>query len=124
MDQFKDGFGLTKTAKSGGVFKLVNLLVRMRFGRIIALIGGAENSFSLEHRIFNISSFFITSFALLGGVANYFVGLNATIVGLSFLGSVVSFIIFYFARFRNRFNVYGSFSYIGATIAILSVMHF
>src|SRR5688572_14294009 len=124
MDQFKDGFGLTNTAKSGGVFKLVNLLARMRFGRIIALIGGAEKSFSLEHRIFNISSFFITSFAFLGGIANYFVGLNAAIVGLSFLGSAVSFIIFYFARFLNRFNVYGSFSYIGATIAILSVMHF
>jgi two-component sensor histidine kinase len=124
MEQFKGEPGVTKTATSNEVLKLVGLLARMRFGKLMTVVGGDGNSFSLEHRIFNISSFFITSFAFLGGIANYLVGLVAPVVWLSFLGSAISFIIFYFARFRHRFNVYVSFSYILATIAILSVMNF
>src|SRR6187397_2064566 len=124
MERFKSGFDMSKTATPNRVAKLINGLSRMRLGKVLAAIGGSEKYFSLEHRIFNLSSFFITTFAFLGGIANYMVGLIAPVVWLSFLGSAVSFIIYYFARYYRWFNVYVSFSYIVSTIAILSVMNF
>lgn len=98
------------------------LLARLR--SMIALVGGPARDFPLEHRIFNISSFFITSFAFIGGTINFLIGLNGPVIWLSFVGAVISYVIFYYARYQRRFNVYVSFGYIAATIVILSVMHF
>lgn len=91
---------------------------------LTAAVGGPPTTFTLEHRIFNLSSFFITVFAFTGGVANHFVGLVGPVVYLSFLGSAISLIIFLYARYRNRFNSAVSFGYVFATILILSIMNF
>jgi two-component sensor histidine kinase len=87
-------------------------------------IAGAESDFPLEHRIFNVSSFFITSFAVLAGFANYLIGLETFTIWFSFVGAAVSFILYYAARFWRLFSLFTVFAYLLATISILSVMHF
>ncbi len=91
---------------------------------LVAAIGGPETEFTLEHRIFNISSFFITTFGFIAGISNYLIGLNGPIVWFSFLGALVSLIIFYASRYRSMFNLGVSFGYVLATMFILSVIHF
>jgi len=95
-----------------------------RMRNLITAVSGPPATFTLEHRVFNLSSFFITLFAFTGGIANHLVGLVGPVVWLSFLGSAVSLVIFFYARYRNRFNSTVSFGYVFATILILSIMNF
>ena len=124
MELLKGLFGSNKAGAVANLHPEQSFPQGERNSSFILTLGGPENEFSLEHRIFNISSFFITSFAFLGGIANYLVGLNVQVVGLSFLGAAISFIIFLYARYRKRFNVYVCFGYIGTTIVVLSVLNF
>ncbi|MEJ8800824.1 sensor histidine kinase [Pontibacter sp. H249] len=91
---------------------------------IIRTITGQRTDFSLEHRIFNISGFFITTFAILGGTANYFIGLPHPTVWLSFIGAVVSARLYYVGRIKRKFSASLIFCYVIATLLLLSVMHF
>lgn len=90
----------------------------------IIAITGRDDTFSLEHRIFNISSFFITTFSLLGGVANFLIGLHPVTVWLSGLGFIISASLYYVARIRCYFSASMVIIYVLATIGILSGMHF
>lgn len=88
------------------------------------IISGSSDIFSLEHRIFNISSFFITTFAIVGGVANYLIGLPPATVWLSFAGAVISAWLFFVGRVRKVFSASLIFCYVAASLGLLSVMHF
>lgn len=88
------------------------------------ILAGDSKTFSLEHRIFNISSFFITSFAILGGTANYLIGLPPQTVWLSFVGAIISGWLYYVGRIKRIFSASLIFCYVGASLALLSVMHF
>ncbi|QCR24363.1 sensor histidine kinase [Pontibacter sp. SGAir0037] len=87
-------------------------------------IRGNEVAFALEHRIFNMSSFLITSFAVLGATANYLIGLHMLTVWLSLAGALISGALYYYSRFRNHFSISLIVIYIIATMTILSWMNF
>ena len=67
---------------------------------------GGDESLKLEQRIFNISSFSISVFALVGTIANYLTGLNFTVIFLSFIGFIVTFSLFYLSRFKNKYSAH------------------
>ena len=90
----------------------------------IRTITGDRAVFSLEHRIFNISGFFITTFALLGGTANYMIGLPHPTVWLSYIGAAISAWLYYVGRVKQVFSASLVFCYVAATLGLLSVMHF
>jgi two-component sensor histidine kinase len=92
--------------------------------KLKAFIAGAGPAFSLEHRIFNVSSFLITTFAVIGALANYLIGLAAFTVWFSLVGAAVSFVLFYASRFLRLFSLFTVFCYVLATCSILSVMQF
>ncbi|WP_299820827.1 sensor histidine kinase [uncultured Pontibacter sp.] len=92
--------------------------------KYIGTITGNSETFSLEHRIFNVSSFFITSFALLGGTANFLIGLPHPTVWLSFIGALVSAWLYFVGRVKRIFSANLIFCYVGATMLLLSIMHF
>ncbi|MDX5346142.1 MAG: hypothetical protein LPJ89_09995 [Hymenobacteraceae bacterium] len=100
------------------------MLVRKKLRAGLNFITGSKQEFPLEHRIFNISSFIITTFAVMGGTANYAIGLVAPTVWLSFIGAGVSLALYYLARFRRVFNIGLSFTYVAATVIILGIMNF
>src|SRR6478736_163816 len=87
-------------------------------------ISGTEPTFSLEHRLFNISSFFITSFAIVGAIINYVIGLEPQNVWLCIIGAIISAGLFYGSRVRKYFSQLLIFSYIITTMLILSSMYF
>ena len=78
----------------------------------------------IEQRIFNISAFSISVFALVGTILNYIIGLDLIVVGLSFLGSIVAFYLFYLSRYKNKFSNSLIAYYMVAIISILGVMYF
>jgi two-component sensor histidine kinase len=87
-------------------------------------IGGYEPTFNLEHRIFNVSSFMITVFGIIGGIGNYFSGLHLMTVWLSFIGVLISGYLFYLARIKEIFNTVVIFIYLTATFFVLGIMFF
>src|SRR5688572_300058 len=87
-------------------------------------ISGTEPAFSLEHRLFNITSFFITSFAIIAATLNAIIGLEAQTIWLSIIGAIISFGLFYVSRFRNYFSLFLIFSYVITTVLILGSMYF
>ena len=92
MQRFKGFFG---SESLEAVPQAPNYQIAARFRKMIAALGGPAREFTLEHRIFNISAFFITTFAFIGGIANLLIGLNGPVVWLSFLGG----------RFRTLFSM-------------------
>lgn len=78
----------------------------------------------IEQRIFNISAFSISVFAFVGTILNYLIGLNPIVVGLSFLGGVVAFYLYYLSRYKNRYSNTIIVYYLLAIISILGVMFF
>ena len=87
-------------------------------------VSGTEPAFALEHRLFNITSFFITSFAIIAAALNAIIGLEAQTIWLSVIGAIISFSLFYVARFRNYFSLLLIFSYVITTVLILGSMYF
>lgn len=87
-------------------------------------IGGSDREFELEHRIFNVSSFLLTTFAALGAVGNYFTGLHPMTVWLSLVGFIFSGCLYYRSRFKGNFSIKISFSYILIVVGILGSMFF
>jgi two-component sensor histidine kinase len=87
-------------------------------------LSGDENTFTLEHRIFNISCFMITVFGAIGCLGNYFSGLHIMTVWLSILGTLISGSLFYLARIKNIFNTKIVFVYLVATVIVLGIMFF
>lgn len=94
------------------------------FKNIIQKITGHEEVFSLEHRIFNISSFFIVTFNVLGAIANYLIGLDTFTVWLCVIGAGISAILFYKARILHHFSVGIVIVFVFAAIGVLGTMHF
>lgn len=94
------------------------------FKKLGDIVTGSTEFFTLEHRIFNISSFFITTFGLIGAVANYSIGLDPVTVWLSLAGAAVSFVLYYNARVRHIFSAAVVITYVVSTIILLSVIHF
>lgn len=94
------------------------------FRKFRIYISGTEPEFALEHRLFNISSFFITSFALIAAVINTIIGLEAQTIWLSVSGALVSFSLFYLARFRHYFSIILIFGYVLTTVVIMGSMYF
>lgn len=93
------------------------------FNNLIKKIGGDE-SLELEQRIFNISSFSISIFALVGTIANYFMGLNTTVILLSFIGFIATFSLFYLSRFKNKYSNQLIVYYLITTALILGPIFF
>ena len=92
-----------------------------QIGRVIA---GDPGLFSLEHRIFNSTTIVITSFALLGAVANYFIGLHPMTVWMGVIGFLVCITFYYFARIRRTFGLPITLGFVAASILILGIVHF
>ncbi|MBC5994543.1 sensor histidine kinase [Pontibacter cellulosilyticus] len=92
--------------------------------KYVRVITGDSQIFRLEHRIFNISSFFITTFAIVGAIANYLIGLPLATVWLSLAGAVISAGLYFASRIRKVFSVSLIFCYVFASLGLLSVMHF
>jgi two-component sensor histidine kinase len=85
---------------------------------------GGDESLKLEQRIFNISSFSISVFALVGTIANYLTGLNFTVIFLSFIGFIVTFSLFYLSRFKNKYSAHLIIYYLISMGLILGTMFF
>lgn len=94
------------------------------FTRFKNYVSGTEPAFSLEHRLFNIASFFITAFAIIAAVINAIIGLEPHTIWLSIFGAVVSFVLFYLARFQKHFSIFLIFSYVVTTVLVLNSMYF
>ena len=98
-------------------------MVLKNFNTFMKKVGGAE-SLQPEQRIFNISSFSISIFAMAGTIANYFIGLNFMVIFLSFLGVIVTFSLFYLSRFKNKYSEHLIVYYLISTALILGIMFF
>lgn len=94
------------------------------FKNFFVLVGGDESEFELEHRIFNISSFLITTFGFIGIFGNYFTGLAMMTVWLSVAGMLVSGYLFYLSRIKQVFTLKVVFIYLVATVSVLGSMFF
>jgi two-component sensor histidine kinase len=88
------------------------------------LISGTKPTFSLEHRLFNFSSFFVTSFAFIAVLVNYVIGLPLQTIWLSSLGGLVSGSLFYISRVRGYFSAVIVFCYLFVAVGIMSNMYF
>ncbi len=95
----------------------------MNLPHFLRSIQGAQN-LDIEQRIFNVSAFSISVFALVGTLLNYLIGLNLIVVGLSFIGSITSFFLYYLSRYREKFSTTLIIYYLIAIVAILGVMYF
>lgn len=85
---------------------------------------GGSPELEIEEKIFNISAFSIGVFALVGTLLNYLIGLNLIVVGLSFIGSLVAFYLFYLSRYKFRFSSIFIVYYLSAIFLILGIMYF
>lgn len=95
-----------------------------RIRQFTDLIAGSDALFSFEHRIFNLISFFIFLFTIIGGTCNYIIGLHPMTIYLSILGCVVSGILFYLARIKNIFTGFSIAIYTLGTMLCLGGMFF
>lgn len=89
-----------------------------------AYIAGDADTFSLEHRIFNSTTLVITSFAIIGSTANYFLGLHPMTVWMGVVGFFVAAAFYYYGRIRRVFGVGLIFGFVTMTILILGTIHF
>lgn len=87
-------------------------------------IAGNENQFSFEHRIFNLTSFVLILFCILGTAINYSIGLHIATVWLSVAGIAISAFLFYTARIRELFGQQLIYAFTIAALTILGPMHF
>ncbi|KAA9331837.1 histidine kinase dimerization/phosphoacceptor domain -containing protein [Adhaeribacter soli] len=87
-------------------------------------VSGSRTLFPLEHRLFNLSSFFITAYAALASIINPIIGLEIENTILSAIGVLISGVLFYIARYRGGFSVYLIFCYVLATITVMGSMYF
>ncbi len=87
-------------------------------------IAGSETRFSFEHRIFNLTGFVLILFCILGTAVNYSIGLHIATVWLSIAGTLVSTVLFYVARVKERFGQQLIYIFTIAALAILGPMHF
>jgi two-component sensor histidine kinase len=94
------------------------------FRNLIAVVSGKEPDFAMEHRLFNVASFFITAFAIIASIINYAIGLEGQTVWISLVGGAASFCMFYFARFRHFFSLALIFVYVFLAVIILGSMYF
>jgi len=94
------------------------------FNQLYGKIAGSENQFSFEHRIFNLTSFVLILFCILGTIINYSIGLHIATVWLSIAGTIISAFLFYTARVKGRFNQRLIYTFTIAALAILGPMHF
>ncbi|GAB3204608.1 two-component sensor histidine kinase [Pontibacter aydingkolensis] len=92
--------------------------------KYVSAITGDSQAFRLEHRIFNISSFLITTFAIVGAVANYLIDLPPATVWLSVAGALISAWLYFVGRVKRIFSASLIFCYVAASLGLLSVMHF
>ncbi|MDT0690013.1 histidine kinase dimerization/phosphoacceptor domain -containing protein [Salegentibacter sp. F188] len=95
----------------------------MAISHFLKSLSGTEG-LEIEQRIFNVSSFSISVFALVGTVINYIIGLNMAVVGLSFIGSIIAFYLFYLSRYRNKYSNQLISYYLIAIITVLGIMYF
>ncbi len=94
------------------------------FTKFLLTVGGNEASFELEHRIFNIASFMITVFGVIGGLGNYLTGLPLMTVWLSVAGFFIAGTLFYMARVKRVFSSKIIFVFLVAVVSILGLMFF
>src|ERR671912_432574 len=90
---------------------------------LIAVVSGKEPEFAMEHRLFNVASFFITAFAIIASIINYAIGLQGQTVWISLVGGAASFCMFYFARYRHYFSINLIFCYVFLAVFILGSMY-
>ncbi|MCK7559051.1 hypothetical protein MKQ70_30370 [Chitinophaga sedimenti] len=98
--------------------------MKQRVRNFTALIAGDDEDFSFSHRIFNLISFFIFLFTIIGGTCNYLIGLHPMTIYLSILGSGISGFLYYRSRIRRIFNLYSIFAYTLGTMVCLGGMYF
>ncbi|MDT0686447.1 sensor histidine kinase [Autumnicola psychrophila] len=96
---------------------------RLQFSHFFRTLSGTQG-LEIEQKIFNVSSFSISVFALVGTFINYIIGLNMAVVGLSFIGSIIAFYLFYLSRYGNKYSNQLISYYLLAIIAVLGVMYF
>ncbi|UYQ93173.1 sensor histidine kinase [Chitinophaga horti] len=95
-----------------------------RVRELTALIAGDDEYFSFEHRIFNLISFFIFLFTIIGGTCNYLIGLHPMTVYLSVAGWAISGYLYYRSRIRRVFNLLSIWLYTIGTMLCLGGMYF
>lgn len=78
----------------------------------------------IEQKIFNISSFSISVFAFCGTFLSYIIGLNNIVVGLSLLGCISTFYLYYLSRFKNKYSNSLITYYLILVISILGTIYF
>jgi two-component sensor histidine kinase len=87
-------------------------------------ITGEPEIFPLEHRIFNATAIVITSFAILGAIANYFLGLHPMTVWMGFVGFFVATGFYYYSRVKRLFALPLILGFVFAAVSILGTIHF
>jgi two-component sensor histidine kinase len=87
-------------------------------------ITGESELFPLEHRIFNATTIVITSFAILGAIANHFLGLHPMTVWMGVFGFFIAIGFYYHSRFKGMFGLPLILGFVAATILVLGTIHF
>lgn len=95
-----------------------------RISKIGAMIAGDPSRFPLEHRIFNSTTIVITSFAILGSIANHFLGLHPMTVWMGVVGFFVAATFYYYSRAKGVFGIGITLGFVFTSILILGTIHF
>lgn len=72
--------------------------------KLLSAISGSKHVFTLEHQVFNSTSFVITLFAFLASTGNYLIGLNAYTIWPGYIGGTASILVFYLTRVKRVFR--------------------
>lgn len=92
--------------------------------KLLSAISGSKHVFTLEHQVFNSTSFVITLFALMASTGNYLIGLNAYTIWPGYIGGAASIIVFYLTRVRKIFTPVLVIFYAGVAAIIMCFLYF
>lgn len=95
----------------------------MNLVKVLNSIEGSKD-LQIEERIFNITSFNIFFFTIIGVVGNILIELNPIVTIASSLGGIISFYFYYLSRFKGYSSGKLIHYYLFAIIVLLGVMYF
>lgn len=92
--------------------------------KLLSAISGSKHVFTLEHQVFNSTSFVITLFAFLASTGNYLIGLNAYTIWPGYIGGTASILVFYLTRVKRIFTPGLVISYTCVAAVIMCFLYF
>lgn len=87
-------------------------------------VAGNFESYTFEHRVFNLTCFIIFFFCLQATAFNFFLGLHIITIWLGIGGMAASLVCFYISRVKKQFSPVLIFTYAIIAILLLSPLYF